>query len=130
MALLFCNIFMVKNRASVFHINLGSNRTSHFILVHWIFFVFSKIPSGSLLKVTSYHGNEATTCAVKLVCSLCAVCASCFFFFLHHMLTWLLVALPQPRAHYCSPLCYVSSVRPRDRVKPTFLSFRMGSGIK
>ena len=84
----------------------------------------------SLTPVPQQHGNEAAKCAVKLVCSLCAVCASCFFFFLHHMLTWLLVALPPPRAHYCSPLFCVSSVRPRDRVKPTFLSFCMGSGIK
>ena len=60
MALLFCNIFMVKNRAPVFHINLGSNLISHFILFHVDIPVFSRIPAGSLLKVVSYHGNEAT----------------------------------------------------------------------
>ena len=89
------------------------------------------------IAVNFASAMAAGFCAVRinkggaLFCgALCGVLISCFFFFVHHMLTWLLVALPPPRAHYCSPLFCVSSVRPRDRVKPTFLSFCMGSGIK
>lgn len=55
--LIFCNIFMAGNYACAVHINPGSNLPSYFM---WILHIFLRIPVGSLLKVVSYHGNEAT----------------------------------------------------------------------